>query len=230
MNLDRNLGEPRNWTTAKQYVRDQLRRLILNGSIPGGSRLIQAELAAEFGVSTTPVREALHDLASEGLVELVAHSGAIVHQVDQAELHEVFELRKLLEPVVMQLAIPNMTPELLNRLENLCESMETTDDHHLWVELNREFHGVFMTASGWPRLAAIVGALHDSAGPMVALAMRFRDDLFKVGNEDHRALLEAARNGSVEEAVELTKSHMNITRTVIESKVPEGSERRGRLR
>ena len=91
--------------------------------------------------------------------------------------------------------------------------------------MNREFHGVFMEASGWPRLAGIVGALHDSACPMVALALRFRDDLYEVGNRDHRAILEAARTGDIEQAVALTEGHMNVTRFAIETRVPAPGER-----
>jgi len=223
--LTSSYGEPRARITAKEYVRDQLRRQILSGSIPGGTRLVQADLANDLGVSTTPVREALHDLASEGLIEFGAHKGAVVHQIDRTELQEVFELRKLLEPVVMELAIPNMGPELVDQLETLCDEMEATVHSPTWVELNRKFHGVFMIASGWPRLAGIVGALHDSACPMVALALRFREDLYEVGNRDHRALLEAARTGDVAGAVALTESHMNITRTAIEARVPGPGER-----
>lgn len=221
--------EPRGKTTAKQYVLDRIRRQILSGSLPGGSRLVQADLANDLGVSTTPVREALHDLAAEGLVRFGAHKGAVVHQVNRAELQEVFELRKVLEPMVIRLAIPNMTPDILARLEALCDAMEATQHPPTWVELNREFHGVFMDTSGWPRLAGIVGALHDSACPMVALALRFRDELFAMGNQDHRALLEAARTGDIEEAVVLTEGHMNITRTAIEARVPDPGEERIRF-
>lgn len=211
-------------STAKQYVHEHLRRQILSGAIPGGSRLVQADLAVELGVSTTPVREALHDLASEGLVRFGAHKGAVVNQLGVDDLYEVFELRRVLEPMVMRLAIPKIDAATVGRLENLCEKMEATMDPSEWVQLNRDFHGVFMEATQWPRLASIVGALHDSAMPFVALAMRFRRDLYDVGNRDHRNLTEAARSHDVEAAVALTVDHMNITRTATEHHVPGSSE------
>jgi DNA-binding GntR family transcriptional regulator len=219
--ISRSSQQPSGKTTAKQYVRDQLRRRILSGAIPGGSRLVQSEVAVELGVSTTPVREALHDLASEGLVKFGAHKGAVVHHLDLDELREVFELRRVLEPMVMELAIPRMTEEIVDHLDSLCDAMESTFDRPTWVELNREFHGVFMETSGWPRLASIVGALHDSASPFVALALRFRHDLFDIGNRDHRALADAARTKDVNAAMANIVDHMNITRSAIEDRMPE---------
>jgi len=211
-------------TTAKQVVHEHLRRQILSGAIPGGSRLVQADLAVSLGVSTTPVREALHDLASEGLIQFDAHKGAVVNQLGVDDLHEVFELRSVLEPMVMRLAIPKMNATIVRRLVDLCERMEATLDPHEWVQLNREFHGVFMVTTGWPRMASIVGALHDSASPFVALALRFRKDLFDAGNRDHRHLADAARDKDVEAAVALTVDHMNITRSALEHQVPGSSE------
>jgi DNA-binding GntR family transcriptional regulator len=102
--------------------------------------------------------------------------------------------------------------------------MEATMDPHEWVQLNRAFHGVFMVTTGWPRMASIVGALHDSASPFVALALRFRKDLFDAGNRDHRLMADAARDKDVEAAVALTVDHMNITRSALEHQVPGGSD------
>jgi len=209
-------------STAKEYVHEHLRRQILSGAIAGGSRLVQSDIAVELGVSTTPVREALHDLASEGLVRFGAHKGAVVNQLGSKDLHEVFELRKVLEPMVMRLAIPKIDDVTLRRLDDLCDRMEATMDPPEWTQLNREFHGVFMEATGWPRLATIVGALHDSANPFVALALRFRKDLYEAGNRDHRMLAAAARSKDVEAAVAYTTDHMNITRAAMEDHIPGG--------
>ena len=74
--------------TAHEYVREVLRRSILNGDLPGGSRLVQAELAATLEVSTTPIREALRDLASEGLVRFDPHRGAVVTELDDEDLRD----------------------------------------------------------------------------------------------------------------------------------------------
>lgn len=200
-------------TTAREYVRDQLRQQILSGELPGGARLVQTQVASGMDVSTTPVREALLDLASEGLVRFDSHRGAVVSQPDIEELWETFELRRALEPMVMHLAVPKMTEETADRLDQLCERMESTTDPMEWVPLNREFHGVFMEICGSPRLSSFVGVLHDSAMSFLTTAMQFRPEMMEEGNRDHRTMAEAAREGELEIATRCAVDHMNITMT-----------------
>ena len=200
-------------TTAREFVRDQLRQQILSGEVPGGARLVQTQVANDFKVSTTPVREALLDLASEGLVRFDSHRGAVVSQPNIEELWETFELRRVLEPMVMRLAVPKMTPDLANRLDGLCERMEATTNPVEWVPLNREFHGVFMDICESPRLATFVGILHDSAMTFLTTAMRFRPEMMGYGNRDHRIMAKAAREGDMERATTCASDHMNITMT-----------------
>ena len=200
-------------TTAREFVRDQLRRQILSGEMPGGARLVQTQVATDFSVSTTPVREALLDLASEGLVRFDPHRGAVVSQPDIEELWETFELRRVLEPMVMTLAVPKITAAIADRLDQLCERMEATTDSMEWVPLNREFHGVFMEVCRSPRLASFVGVLHDSAMSFLTTAMRFRPEMREHGNTDHRIMANAARAGDIDTATRCAGDHMNITMT-----------------
>lgn len=200
-------------TTAREYVRDQLRRQILSGELPGGARLVQTQVATDFSVSTTPVREALLDLASEGLVRFDSHRGAVVSQPDIEELWETFELRRVLEPMVMTLAVPKMSTAIADRLDELCDRMEATNDPIQWVPLNREFHAVFMEICGSPRLASFVGVLHDSAMSFLTTAMRFRPEMMEHGNADHRTMANAAREGDIDIATKTAGDHMNITMT-----------------
>src|SRR4030088_2067598 len=83
-------------TTAKA-VAAELRNEIYRGQIPPGARLMQADIAERFGVSTTPVREAFAMLQADGLVRLDSHRGAVVFQPTAQELLELFEIRELLE-------------------------------------------------------------------------------------------------------------------------------------
>src|SRR5690606_1096283 len=137
--------------------------------------------------------------------------GAVVSQFNWEELREIFELRRVLEPMVVRLALEKIDEETIDRLERLCEQMEQTTNPADWVEYNRRFHGVFQELSGWSRLASIVGALQDSASPFVVMAIRFRPDMIQEGNHDHRILVQAARDRNVEEAERCTVAHMDIT-------------------
>jgi len=200
-------------TTAREYVRDQLRQQILSGELAGGARLVQTQVATDFKVSTTPVREALLDLASEGLVRFDSHRGAVVSQPNIQELWETFELRRVLEPMVMRLAVPKLTSEVADQLDAFCDRMEATSDPVEWVPLNREFHGVFMEICESPRLASFVGILHDSAMSFLTTAMQFRPEMMEHGNRDHRLMASSARAGDVETASRCAATHMNITMT-----------------
>ena len=170
-------------------------------------------MATDFDVSTTPVREALLDLASEGLVQFDSHRGAVVKELDIDELWETFGLRRVLEPMVMRLAVSEVTPAIADRLDELCDRMEATTDPMEWVPLNREFHGIFMSICGSPRLASFVSTLHDSAMSFLTTAMQFRPEMMDYGNRDHRTMARAARDGDVETAMKCAGDHMNITMT-----------------
>ena len=109
--------------TSAERVADSLRDRIVHGDLAAGSRLGEAELAGELGVSRTPVREALSRLAAEGLVEIVPNRGARVATWTAAELEGVFDLRSTLEPQLTGFAVPNATPADVDELEELAVRM-----------------------------------------------------------------------------------------------------------
>lgn len=114
----------------------------------------------------------------------------------------------------MHLAVPKVTPQVADRLDDLCERMEAATGNPLdWVPLNREFHGVFMEICESPRLASFVAILHDSAMSFLTTAMQFRPEMLEEGNRDHRIMARAAREGDVETATRCAADHMNITMT-----------------
>jgi DNA-binding GntR family transcriptional regulator len=218
--MEANSGDLARPSTAREYVRTQLRRQIVGGELAGGARLVQTQLATEFSVSTTPVREALLDLASEGLVQFDSHRGAVVSQANMEELWEIFELRRVLEPMVLQMAVPRVTAEVVDRLDDLCSRMEQTSVAAQWIPLNREFHGVFMNICDRPRLASFLGILHDNAATFLTMVMRFRPEMMEAGNHDHRTLASAARSGDVATAMSCARDHMNVTMTAVSSVFP----------
>jgi len=192
----------------------------MSGQIGGGARLVQTRLASKYKVSTTPVREALVDLAAEGLITFDSHRGAVVSQPNMEELWEIFELRRVLEALVMEAAVPKMSDGVADRLDLMCDRMESTTSPADWVQLNREFHGVFMELCGRLKLAQFLGILHDSAVTFVAMAMGFRPEMMHAGNRDHRVMAAAARQGDVETAVACARDHMNTTMSAVKDLLP----------
>jgi DNA-binding GntR family transcriptional regulator len=203
--------------TAHEQVRDVLRHDITTGKLPGGARLIQTEIAAQLGFSITPVREALRDLATEGLVRFDPHRGAVVRQVGVSEMREIYEMRRRLEPLVVERAVDRIRPDQLEHARGLHDAMLVETDPDRWMALNREFHYVFLDACGWPRLASTVKQLHASAGPYVTLTMRFRPDYRTRANQEHGQMLDAFEQRDVDRVVALMTQHMDITKDATES-------------
>ena len=197
--------------TVHEYVRETLRKAILRGDLKGGERLIQADLATQLEVSTTPVREALRDLATEGLITLDRHRGGVVRELNWDEMDEIRRIQVQLQPMRVALLIEGVTPETLARAEALCDRMEAEEDPGTWVELNQRFHVLFHEATRSPRLASILKGLDESASIYVAQAQRWHPELRRRANAEHRELVEAYRSRDAAKALEILPGHIAMS-------------------
>lgn len=130
------------------YIADALRDAINTGQIPDGADLNQVELAARFGVSRVPVREALRQLQAEGLVEARAHRLSQVRGTDPVRLLEVFSLRALIEGWLVEQAVPKIDAGILAQARAVNERLRGESDHPSWLELNTEFHRLLFAPAG----------------------------------------------------------------------------------
>jgi DNA-binding GntR family transcriptional regulator len=210
------LTRPGRSRTAHEYVLATLRSAILGGTLAGGTRLVQTELAMQLEVSTTPVREALRDLATEGLVFFDPHRGAVVRSLDIDEVREIYELRITLEPLMVRRVVERLTGSHLDRAEELNRRLETETNLSVWVELNREFHAIFSEVGGESRLAGILASLRDSASAYVSLSLEARPQQVPEANTEHAELVRLYRDRDVDGAVDLTLRHLRSTLTAIE--------------
>lgn len=197
--------------TTQSIVAERVRIEILSGSLPPGSRLQQADLAKRMNTSTTPVREALRELASEGLVQLDPHRGVIVHQPSAEELAEIYWIRKILEPEAMTKTVEHITDDEIHAARELMDRMESEKDPGTWTMLNNQFHGILAQASRSPLLASILRNLRDRSSPYVASSMRHLDDRIRQANQEHAALLEACIDDDAATAIKITIAHLEAT-------------------
>ena len=193
--------------TAHEFVKESLRRAILRGDLPGGSRLIQADLAAMLNVSTTPVREALRDLATEGLITLDRHRGGVVRELDWREMEEIRLIRQQLEPLAVRLVVERITDDELDEAESLRQQMAKERDLGNWVEINTQFHLVFHASTGVNRLISILKGFEESSTVYVAQAQRWHPEIRRRANDEHLALLEAFRSRDADRAVDVMRGH-----------------------
>jgi len=208
--------------TAHAYVLQRMRQAILDGELPAGARLIQAELANQFDVSITPVREALRDLAGEGLVVFDPHRGSRVRSFDLGEVREIYELRMALEPLMVGRMIGKVSPERLDEAERLMKRMTRTRDIGLWSDLNRQFHACFAEDGKASRLATILGGLRDSASTYVGLSLRASPERRAESDREHAEILEHYRDGDTQNATRVAVQHMRTTLVTIEEAHEKG--------
>jgi DNA-binding GntR family transcriptional regulator len=149
-------------TSLREQVADALRAAVVSGDMKPGQVYSAPALAARFGVSATPVREAMLDLAKQGLVEVVRNKGFQVTQMSNADLDHITEIRLLLEPPAAAAVASAPRPDDAADLEPLAEAIveaAASGDLIAYVEADRAFHTRLLTLSGNQRLVDIVDNL-----------------------------------------------------------------------
>lgn len=194
--------------SAQQAVAETLRHAILAGELPPGTRLMQNDLAKLLEVSTTPIREAINELAGEGLVRLDPHRGASVSELSQDELYDLYKFRAMVEAYCIRLTVERITEEDLALAEDFVKRMDEVTDPVEYVYLNREFHSLLASATRSPHIAQVLTILRNVTLLYVSLSLRIGRQRLPKSNEDHRHLLETCRSRDTERAAQLIHDHL----------------------
>lgn len=197
-------------TTAVTMVHDALHAAILRGDLPGNTRLVQTEIAEQLGVSTTPVREAMRDLATEGFIVMDSYKIGIVRQPSWTEMEEIVGIRRCLERMALELVMKNLDEAFLDKAQALAEELADVSDVGTWVQKNSEFHSRFHRATETKRLAGMLVGLENAGGLFVAQAQRIHPEIRERAVADHFELIEAFRARDLERAVEIQYSHIEL--------------------
>jgi len=203
-------------------VRDR----ILSGELAPGARILQESIAEEYGVSRIPVREALRLLESAGLLTLKPHSGAHVARVDVEEGIELYRLREVVEPLLLEESVRRLTDEQKAEIVARARAVEEhAGDASRWLMEDREFH-----------LATFVGA---RKGHTRELVQRFWNqtqhyrrahisgmtaEQLEVVHMEHRLIVDAILRGDAVEAAERQRSHIRRTRVDLVRREAEAAE------
>jgi DNA-binding GntR family transcriptional regulator len=196
-------------------VRETLRRGILTGTIPSGTRLVQAEVAARLQVSTTPVREALRDLVADGLAVFRPHLGVVVRKLDMDELIEVYEIRKALEPLAIARAAQRISAERLAAAADLQARMDAEQEPGAWANLNWQFHAMLEQGADAPLLQPLIENVRAMATLYVAHSLQVEPERLMSGNDEHKALLAALQERDGAKASEILVAHLQGTMEAI---------------
>jgi DNA-binding GntR family transcriptional regulator len=192
------------YLSKSNFIAALLRELIISGDLKPGEPLRQRDLAERFGVSVTPVREALRWLESEGLVTYDAHKGSSVVQAEAGATGEKYQIRAVLEGLAAYLAAPKISDEDIRELESYNERLADADLPSGEVnDLNRTLHFRIYEMAGSPLLLALMRLLWQSfpQGPQVA---RPREESVA----EHKQLIGALKDRDADRAQAITQQHI----------------------
>lgn len=209
-------------TNNSQKAYQHIRRKLLDGTVPPGSRLSYGTIGKEIGVSATPVREAVGQLASEGFVELVPQLGAVVRELTREEAIELYELREAMESYAAARAAERISDRQLSDLrKNLEKSRELVEKvqtsgkvaasksvANKFHALDLAFHMTIIEASRNRRMLKVVGDSHILTRIFQADRHRFRLDILETTQAEHSTIANAVAARKSDDAHEAMQRHI----------------------
>lgn len=208
--------------TLASQVEEAVRVDIVTGALEPGRRLRASELSDRYGVSATPLREALQRLSARGLVELGPRLGATVAPLSIGELHDIYDLRAILEPLALEQAIElgddrwvERVRQAYRRLEHAGEDSSSMSPAAMldWSHIHRAFHDALLEACGSRWLLRFIDMLSDHSERYRMLSLRHP---VRRSLQEHRAIFVAATSRDAQAATVALRQHLAATVAVLE--------------
>jgi DNA-binding GntR family transcriptional regulator len=193
-------------------VADAIRDAILKGDFPPGSELVERSLAAMFGISKTPVREALISLARSGLITMSPNRGSAVRVLDEAAVRSIYEMRLLLEPHAVRRAALDFPAAALDQARQALRDPRDAIDGGEYAELtlvNRRFHRLLYAQCGNQLIISSLDNLQDQLA-LFAVSMLWRDESpsWEPDFAEHQEILQAVGAADADRAEKLMAAHI----------------------
>jgi len=198
-------------STLQERVTMSIRKAIFQGYWKDGEKIGQMEVSQMLQVSRMPVREALKQLAQEGLVTFESHKSAVVNPITEKDVIEVYELRSRLESFAVELAVHNLQEQdflLLEQYHSRMQEAAAEQDMSQYTNINREFHFYIYKKSDWRRLGILITTLWNGLPPH---APSLLPDQVTFSNDDHLKLIHFLRLKDTKQAAELMSNHIHRT-------------------
>lgn len=197
-------------STLADAAAEGIRQMILHGELPVGSPLRQGDLAAQLGVSRTPLREAIAKLATEGLVVADSHRGAVVAKPSLDELRETYEIREVLEVHASRLAAELCTPADITALNSVLAMFTDVTDTAAWAELNTRFHMEMYAISGRRQLCKLISTMRNSTELFVRMLVS-SSHRREQAHQDHIRILAALEARDPDATEQEIRAHLSTT-------------------
>jgi DNA-binding GntR family transcriptional regulator len=196
--------------TIRKKVHTHLREQILRGEYAPHERLFETKISEEIGASRTPVREALHSLELEGLIECLPKVGYVVKPISDEEVAEICEIRGTIEGLAARWAAEKAREKLVEELQKnirISEARAEKGEARAFIELDAQFHEIIARLSGSKRLFELAQALRNHM-------LRYRiQSIYATDNvvraiEGHKGILEALKKGEAEDINQAIRKHL----------------------
>jgi len=194
------VGETLEHVSLPEAVGKALRRRILNNELPAETRLVEANLAAEFGVSRGTIRDAMRSLHAEGLIAIVPRRYSVVTRMSPGDAEDVCFARYVLEDGSVQAGFGPGRKELARGLRVTMQHMQAaahTDDMEALVESDTRFHELLIEVSGRRRLKDLWGMLNSQMGALMREEIERQGIDLSEAVDRHRPILEAVEEGDL---------------------------------
>ncbi|WP_244564476.1 GntR family transcriptional regulator [Rhizobium sullae] len=197
-------------STTASFVVDALRQSILQGQVSQGERIRQDATALQFGVSQMIVREAFKDLVNEGLLQAEPRRGVSVTVLSVDEALEITTLRSILEPQILEWAMPNITDSDCQKAENILRELDIAVSIDDIVRLNEQFHMALYSPSKRQRTLDLISSLRLNFERYLRYTWTATSHRAK-SQEEHHRILELCRSHKAKPACRLLKDHIVAT-------------------
>jgi DNA-binding GntR family transcriptional regulator len=203
--------------TLETQVYEALRKAIIAGHLARAARLVQDDLATQFGTSRIPVRDALKRLETEGLVTLDERGSYVVSYFGSEDVEEIYGLRLLLEPYAAGRALDCMRASDLEELEHIAREMKEAaalKDIERYVQLNQTFHLSLYELSRQRRLVRMIQSLWSGLTPLTPMAVPGQ---LERSASEHEAILSALQNRQRDTLESLMRDHIEHARRALQA-------------
>ena len=198
--------------TLGAIVTDRLRELVIHGRFEPGTQLSEVDLAARFGVSRGPIREALQHLLQEGLLRRDPRRGISVLIVSDEDIADLYLARETIEAAAMRVVMQGDVAALAAKLREMIRKMSAAAAAQDWAgvaDLDMSFHASVIAAAGSPRLSRIYAGIIDETRACFAMTARYpgREDLV----EEHEELADLLERRDVAAALAALDKHLSMS-------------------
>lgn len=204
-----------------QRAYERIKHEVITCAIAPGTEISENDLCTQFKLGKAPVRAALSKLAHDGLVRAMPRRGYVVAPVTLKHIHDVFELRLMLEPPAARMAAGRIEAQRLRALDEACAAGYQPGDAKStarFLDANKAFHIAIAEATGNPRLAAMIDQLLDEMTRLLHLGLGSRNRTHEMQHE-HRTLVKALTRRDGEAAERICREQIEAARAMVLSAV-----------